>query len=60
MLSAVFQAVLQRWSGREDFVLGAVTANRQHPDVEPLVGFFVNTVPMRCQVRPEWTFRELS
>ena len=60
VLSAVFQAVLHRRSGREDFVLGAVTANRQHPDVEPLVGFFVNTVPMRCQVSPEWTFRELS
>jgi non-ribosomal peptide synthetase component F len=59
VLHAAFQAVLAHRSGREEFVVGAVTANRSHPDVEPLVGFFVNTVPIGCLVRPEWTFREL-
>jgi hypothetical protein len=59
VLHAAFQDVLRRWSDREDFVVGVFTAGRPRPEVEPLVGFFVNTVPMRCQVRPGWTFRQL-
>jgi non-ribosomal peptide synthetase component F len=59
VLHAAFQAVLHRWSARREFTVGAVTANRTHPDVERLVGFFVNTVPMRCAVDPDATFREL-
>ena len=32
-----------------EFLIGAVTANRRAPGVEDLVGFFVNTVPLRCE-----------
>jgi hypothetical protein len=59
VLLSAFQVVLQRWSGREEFLVGAVMANRSHPDLEQLVGFFVNTVPLRCRVRPELSFRGL-
>lgn len=59
VLGAAFQTVIHRWSGRETFVLGTIAANRTHSDVEHAVGFFVNTVPVRCQVVPTWTFREL-
>lgn len=54
-----FQVVLHRWSGREEFLVGALTANRPHGEVAGLVGFFVNTVPVRCVVEPELTFAEL-
>ncbi|GLZ39702.1 condensation domain-containing protein [Actinokineospora sp. NBRC 105648] len=59
VLSAALQAVVARWSGRSGFVLGAVTANRARPEVEDLVGFFVNTVPLRCQVDLSQGFRQL-
>ena len=59
VLFAAFQVVLQRWSGREEFLVGAVTANRPHPGLEKLVGFFVNTVPLRCGPQPDWSFRQL-
>lgn len=59
VLFAAYQAVLQRWSGRQDFLVGTVTANRPHADVENLVGFFVNTVPLCCGPRPEWSFSQL-
>ncbi|MET1071496.1 MAG: amino acid adenylation domain-containing protein [Umezawaea sp.] len=59
VLFAAYQAVLQRWSGRDEFLLGTVTANRQHADVEDMIGFFVNTVPLRCKIGPEWTFERL-
>ena len=59
VLLAAYQAVVQRWSGRDEFVLGTVTANRPHADAEHLVGFFVNTVPLRCLPRPDQTFSAL-
>jgi non-ribosomal peptide synthetase component F len=58
VLLSAFQVVLWRWSGGTEFVLGTLAANRPHPDLEEVVGFFVNTVPLRCEVRPGWTFAE--
>ena len=59
VLFAAAEAVLHRRSGQREFLLGAVTANRRHPDVEALVGFFANTVPLRCAVDSRWSFAEL-
>jgi non-ribosomal peptide synthetase component F len=59
VLLAAFEHALWRSSGRTDFVVGSVTANRPHPDLEAMVGYFVNTVPLRCQVRAGWSFAEL-
>lgn len=56
---AAVQAALHRWSGRSEFLVGAMTANRNHPELERLVGFFVNTVPLRCVMDPGWSFAEL-
>ncbi|MGW5399178.1 amino acid adenylation domain-containing protein [Streptomyces sp. NPDC003952] len=59
VLFAAFQAVVQRWSGREEFLLGTVAANRPHASVAGLVGFFVNTVPLLCAPDPEAGFDAL-
>ncbi|MEU8777718.1 amino acid adenylation domain-containing protein [Streptomyces sp. NPDC048606] len=59
VLFAAFQALVQRWSGQAEFLLGTVAANRPHPAVADLVGFFVNTVPLRCAPDPDGTFEEL-
>jgi len=48
VLLAAYAEVLARWSARADFLVGAVTANRTHSEVSDLIGFFVNTVPLRC------------
>ncbi|MFI9328352.1 amino acid adenylation domain-containing protein [Kitasatospora sp. NPDC052868] len=56
---AAFQAVVQRWSGRDAFLLGVVAADRPEQSLEDLVGFFVNTVPQRCTVNPEESFADL-
>ena len=39
--------VLARWSRQDDVVLGTVTAGRDDPRLQPLVGFFVNTLALR-------------
>jgi amino acid adenylation domain-containing protein len=59
LLLAAFQVVLARWSERDEFPIGAIMANRPESATEELVGFFVNTVPLRCRVDPRASFRQL-
>ncbi|MEV0455750.1 non-ribosomal peptide synthetase [Catellatospora methionotrophica] len=59
VLLAAYQEVLRRWSGVDDFLIGSIMANRPHRSAEHIVGFFANTVPLRCRPRPEVTFAEL-
>jgi amino acid adenylation domain-containing protein len=39
--------LLSRYSGQEDIVIGTPMANRDQPELEPLIGCFVNNVVMR-------------
>ncbi|MCF7697672.1 AMP-binding protein, partial [Mycetohabitans sp. B2] len=50
---AAWSAVLARLSGQEDLVIGTASANRHHPQIEPLIGFFVNTLALRLDVSGE-------
>ncbi|MGH3757856.1 amino acid adenylation domain-containing protein [Actinophytocola sp.] len=59
VLFAAFQAVLKRWTERDEFLVGMVAANRSDPEFERLVGFFVNTVPLLCAVPAGVSFRGL-
>ncbi|WP_338861828.1 non-ribosomal peptide synthase/polyketide synthase (plasmid) [Mycetohabitans rhizoxinica] len=47
---AAWSAVLARLSGQDDLVIGTPSANRHHPQIEPLIGFFVNTLALRVDV----------
>ncbi|WP_433260001.1 amino acid adenylation domain-containing protein [Actinosynnema sp. CS-041913] len=58
-LFAGFGTVLARWSGRPDVVVGSPIANRTRTETEPLIGFFVNMLPLRCDTGGDPTFREL-
>lgn len=58
VLLAAFSAFLYRISGQEDIVIGSPVAGRTRRELEPLVGFFVNTLPLRCQLSGNPTFRE--
>ncbi|MFM9435110.1 amino acid adenylation domain-containing protein/thioester reductase-like protein [Janthinobacterium sp. CG_23.3] len=58
-LLAGFSALLFRYSGQRDMVIGTPTANRNHTSIEPLIGFFVNTLALRMQVSGELSFSQL-
>lgn len=58
MLLAVFNVTLYRLTGVEDIVTGVSVAGRRHPDLEALIGMFVNTVALRNNPAPGKTFRE--
>lgn len=54
-----FAALLRRWSGRNDLVIGTPVANRNRREVDPLVGFFVNTLPLRLDLADNPSARAL-
>lgn len=56
---AAFQALLHRYSGQSEIVVGAPVTNRSRVEFEPLIGFFVNTLPLRADFSPELTGRAL-
>lgn len=47
LLFAVYNILLSKISGKEDIVVGTVNAGRQHPDLEQVIGMFVNTLAVR-------------
>ena len=58
-LAAGFAAVLARWSGDEEVVIGTPVANRRRPELEGLAGCFVNTLPLRTDMAGDPSFRAL-
>ena len=55
---AAFQALLGRWAGTDDVVVGTPSAGRTRPEVEGLIGFFVNTLVLRADLSGDASFRE--
>ncbi len=58
LLSAFF-VLLHRYSGQEDFAVGIPIAGRNRQDIEGLIGFFVNTLAIRNQIRKGKTFSQV-
>jgi amino acid adenylation domain-containing protein len=59
VLLALWQILLQRLSGQDDFAVGSSVANRNRSEVEGLIGFFVNTVVLRAELAGSPGFRTL-
>ncbi|MEM7350266.1 MAG: amino acid adenylation domain-containing protein, partial [Acidobacteriota bacterium] len=47
-LLGVYQAMLYRYSGQTDFLVGSPIANRNRPEIEGLIGFFINMLVLRA------------
>ena len=50
--------LLHRYSGSKDLAVGMPIANRSRREVEPLIGFFVNTVVVRTDLSDDPTFSQ--
>ncbi|MFN7901138.1 MAG: condensation domain-containing protein, partial [Synechococcaceae cyanobacterium] len=57
-LLALLALLLHRTSRQDDFAIGVPIWGRNHPDLEPLIGFFVNTLPVRTRFSPQLSFRQ--
>jgi non-ribosomal peptide synthetase component F len=58
-LLAAFKALLSRYTGQDDIVVGSAIANRNRAEVEGLIGFFVNTLVLRTDLSDNPSFKTL-
>ncbi|MCP4696723.1 MAG: hypothetical protein GY862_07730, partial [Gammaproteobacteria bacterium] len=58
-LLAGFAVLLCRYSNQEDVAIGIPIANRCRKEIEPLIGFFVNSLVLRADLSENPAFREL-
>ncbi|MCP4663425.1 MAG: AMP-binding protein, partial [bacterium] len=56
---AALDALLARYSGQDEVTVGSPVANRNRSEIEGLIGFFVNMLPLRTDLVGNLTFREL-
>src|SRR5262249_49365766 len=58
-LLAAFNVLMHRYTGQEDILIASPTANRNRPEIEGLIGFFVNALLLRVDFSGNPTFEEL-
>jgi len=58
-LLAAVQVLLHRYSGQDDLVVGTASANRSRSELAPLIGYLVNTLPIRTDASGDPTFVDL-
>ncbi|MDH0897561.1 MULTISPECIES: non-ribosomal peptide synthetase [unclassified Pseudomonas] len=58
LMLATFQAFMHRLTQSDDLVIGVDFAGRQQAELEGLIGFFVNVLPLRSRSTPDIPFAE--
>jgi hypothetical protein len=59
-LLGTFQALVYRFTGQPDFLLGCPATTRWDRELRDTVGYFVNTFPVRARLSPHTTFRQAA
>jgi acyl carrier protein len=59
VLLALYGVLLHGAAGADDVVIGSPVSGRLHEEIEPLIGFFVNMLPLRADLAGRPTFREV-
>lgn len=59
VLLAGFHALLWRYTGQADLCIGTTVSNRDHPEYQNLIGYFVNTLALRCTAQAGDCFADL-
>ncbi|GAB1440190.1 hypothetical protein MASR2M36_29720 [Providencia sp.] len=54
-----FNLLLSLFSGQQDVIVGTPMAHRPTPASQQLIGFFVNTLPVRSQIDDDMTIKQL-
>ncbi|HEX2641572.1 MAG TPA: amino acid adenylation domain-containing protein, partial [Thermoanaerobaculia bacterium] len=58
-LLAGVEALLYRYTGQQDMVVGSIFAGRDRPELADLIGVFLNLVPLRTDLSGSPSFRTL-
>lgn len=59
VLLAGFAALLHRYTGRDDLAVGTSVSSRNRPELEGLIGYFLNTLVLRCDLSQALSFGDL-
>jgi len=59
VLLTCYKALLHRYTGAEEVIVGSPVAGREHPDLQYQIGLFLNTLPLRSSTQASATFAEL-
>jgi len=57
-LLAVYKVLLAKYTGQADIIVGIDIAGRQHADLEDIIGFFVNMMPIKTRIQPDESFSQ--
>lgn len=58
VMLAVYNVLLHKYTGQKDIIVGSPVAGRCHPDLEHVIGVFLNVLPMRNTLSGELSFQE--
>lgn len=58
-LLAALSALLNRYTGQEDIIIGTPVAGRDHADLEDQIGCYVNTLALRTRFDSTYSYRQL-
>lgn len=56
LLLTCYYTLLYRYTGQEDIIVGVPVANRVHPELEAIIGLFVNTLIFRVKLQDNRQF----
>ncbi|GLQ46116.1 hypothetical protein GCM10007862_11670 [Dyella lipolytica] len=56
VLLAIYFVFLHRQTGQHDIIVGTPVRGREVPELEPVMGYFVNALPLRMKVDPTLSF----
>ncbi len=56
---AAFQVLVQRYTGQSDLLMASVVANRNRPELEPMIGCFTKKILLRQDMAGDPTFVEV-
>jgi amino acid adenylation domain-containing protein len=55
-LLAAWNILMYKYTGQKDIIIGSPVAGRDHADLEDQIGFYVNTLALRNEIKPEESF----
>lgn len=56
---AAYNLLLASYTGKKNIIVGTAVAGRVHPDLDPLIGMFVHTLPIQCTIDLQQSFSQL-
>jgi len=59
VFTAAFNSLMQRYTGQDDVCVGIPIADRDRPELQPMIGFFIDTHVLRTSLAGDPTFRDV-